>query len=156
MTVLVYMRKFFVLLAILFSISVKTCEEKGEEKTYDYDDFTELKISWKNLFSPAKSQYFVYFYSVYCSHCNNVKDDILPLIYANKEYFYLMEYKPEIPIEIDAYLTIGKSQLDEIWILGTPSLIGIVDGAVNLNIGGEKSIKDFVTNYPTYISRDIK
>ena len=143
------MRKLFTIF-LLFISSIGGCS-KTTIHDYDYEDFSDIQLSWENLFFPAKERYFVYIYSFYCSHCNHVKQDVLSMINDNLEAFYLMEYSQEIPIGLDVDITIGKSDLEDIFILGTPTIIGVYDYAVVLNIGGESAILEFINNYPTYI-----
>ena len=119
-----------------------------EQKALDYADFQDLKLEWKNLFFPAKSQYFVYIYSISCLHCAHIKKEVLSTIEENKELFYLMEYSSEIPITSNVSNTIGKEKVEEVSILGTPTLIEITNHYVGLNIAGEKEITDFLELLP--------
>ena len=120
-----------------------------EEKTIlDYSDFLDLHLEWKNLFFPAKSLYFVYIYSISCGHCNQIKDDVLTFINKEKESFYLMEYSKEIPTSNNVAETIGKEKVEEISILGTPTLLNISNGSLALNVAGEKEILDYLNGLP--------
>lgn len=119
-----------------------------EEKALDYTDFTHLNLEWKNLFLPAKSQYFVYIYSISCLHCAHIKKEVLETIRDNEELFYLMEYSDEIPISSNASETIGKEKLDEVSIMGTPTLLEITNHYVGMNIAGEKEIVTYLQFLP--------
>ena len=121
---------------------------KEENKALDYSNFSELKIEWNSLFLPAKSQYFVYIYSISCLHCEKIKPDVLSYVNADKEHFYLIEYSEEIPIGMNASLTIGKEEVEEIFILGTPTLLEISNHFLALNIAGEKEIVDYLSLLP--------
>ena len=119
-----------------------------EEKALDYTDFAYLNLEWKNLFLPAKSQYFVYIYSISCLHCAHIKKEVLETIRDNEELFYLMEYSEEIPISSNASETIGKEKLDEVSIMGTPTLLEITNHYVGMNIAGEKEIVTYLQFLP--------
>ena len=119
-----------------------------EEVPLDYSDFQDLHLEWKNLFFPAKSLYFVYIYSFSCGHCNAIKGDVLSYINVNKESFYLMEYSKEIPTSNNVADTIGKEKVEEISILGTPTLLSVSNGTLILNIAGEKEITDYLNALP--------
>ena len=119
-----------------------------EQKELDYTDFEELKLEWKNLFLPAKSQYFVYIYSISCLHCAHIKKEVLSTIEEHKELFYLMEYQSEIPTSFNVSETIGKEKVEEVYIMGTPTLIEITNHYVGLNIAGEKEITDYLQLLP--------
>ena len=141
--------KKIVLLVVTLCLLSGCQKEKEEEKIiYDYEDFSGIKIEWNNLFLPAKSQYFAYIYSKSCGHCENIKQDVLSYIKTNLESFYLIEYSKEIPLTKNAFLTIGKEKIEEVAILGTPSLIEISGGYIALNIAGEKDIITYLGNLP--------
>ena len=122
--------------------------QANEQKPLNYSDFQELKLEWKDLFSPAKSQYFVYFYSNSCQHCEKIKEDVLTTISMNRELFYLTEYSNEIPIGFNVMETLGKEKIEEVYIMGTPSLIEISNHYVALNIAGENEILDYMSLLP--------
>lgn len=119
-----------------------------EQKELDYTDFKDLNLEWENLFLPAKSQYFVYIYSISCLHCAHIKKEVLSTIEEHKELFYLMEYQSEIPTSFNVSETIGKEKVEEVYIMGTPTLIEITNHYVGLNIAGEKEITDYLQLLP--------
>lgn len=143
-----------IVLTLLFVPLLISCQ--SEQKTLihedsellDYEDFMDIKLEWKNLFSPAKSQYFVYIYSVSCGHCERIKEEVLNYIYDDRESYYLMECCDEIPLSVTTDETFGKTTIDEVSILGTPTLLQITEGYLSLNIAGEKMILDFLARLP--------
>lgn len=147
------MRKIFV--PLLLALTTAGCSpsnlvgvSKGEKNEYDYVDFKELELSWENVFSPAKSQYFIYIYSLYCGHCSNIKNDVLTIVDEFRSLFYLINYSDEIPVGVNASETIGKEKIEEIYILGTPTLLEISDKRVVLNIAGETDITNYLKLLP--------
>ena len=129
--------------------AVKTeAKNETEQKELDYGDFQELHLEWKDLFLPAKSQYFVYIYSFSCLHCAHIKKEVLATIEEQKELFYLIEYSSDIPISSNVSETIGKEKVEEVCILGTPTLIEISNYSVVLNIAGEKEIIAYLELLP--------
>ncbi len=126
---------------------LKVDVEDGKEQL-NYNDFFDVKIEWKNLFLPAKSQYFVYIYSQTCGHCNNIKKTVLDYVYNEKDWFYIMEYSSLIPIITNTKITIGKTKTEDIGILGTPTMLGITNKTLTLNIAGEKDILEFLEHLP--------
>ena len=135
---------------ILAGCSSSPIEAKpiDEQKPLDYTDFSDLHLEWKNLFLPAKSQYFVYIYSFSCLHCAHIKKEVLTTIESHKELFYLMEYNEEIPTSFNVTETLGKEKVEEVYIMGTPTLIEITNHYVGLNIAGEKEITDYLKLLP--------
>ena len=142
-------------LFLLLTLLLVGCEKAHEDTpieeeiiALDYSDFVNLHLEWKNLFSPAKSLYFVYIYSISCGHCKAIKDDVLSFINTDKESFFLMEYSKEIPTSNNVADTIGKEKVEEIAILGTPTLLCVSNATLVLNIAGEKEIIDYLKALP--------
>ena len=153
MIVLLNMKKLFV--PLLFSLLISRCsltgaeaKSGGEEKGRDYSDYEDIQLEWKNLFSPAKSLYFVYIYSIYCQHCNNIKNDVLSVVDDYRNSFYLIQYSPEIKTKTNVIDTLGKDSVEEIFIIGTPTLLEISNHYVALNIAGEKDILSYLEFLP--------
>ncbi len=144
--------KFLMLLLLPLMVGCSTTNKEAdkivEQKPLDYIDFAELNLEWKNLFLPAKSQYFVYIYSISCLHCESIKKEVLTTIEDNAELFYLVEYSSEIPLSNNVSETIGKEKVEEVFILGTPTLIEITNHCVGLNIAGEKEITNYLSLLP--------
>ena len=138
------------LVPLLAGCSSKHVEARtiDEQKPLDYTDFADLHLEWKNLFLPAKSQYFVYIYSFSCSHCAHIKKEVLSTIDEYKELFYLIEYSEDIPISFNVAETIGKEKINEVYIMGTPTLIEITNHYVGLNIAGENEITNYLQLLP--------
>ncbi|MBR0295389.1 MAG: hypothetical protein IJQ67_05765 [Bacilli bacterium] len=57
---------------------------------------------------------------------------------------YFVEFNDDVTITIDIKNTIGVSSVSDLSILGTPSLIEIVNHRVSNNLAGEKTILDFL------------
>lgn len=130
------------------STSKVEAETNHEQIALDYSDFSDIYLEWKNLFLPAKSQYFVYIYSFSCFHCANIKKEVLSTIDQHRNLFYLMEYSQDIPTGFNVYETIGKEKIEEIYIMGTPTLIEITNHYVAMNIAGEKEIITYLDFLP--------
>ena len=129
----------------------KIAEGKNEERSQnkrDYSDFQELHLEWKDLFLPAKSLYFVYIYSISCLHCQHIKEVVLDTVEANKDSFYLIEYTQDITTSNNPSDTIGKEKVEEVTIMGTPTLLEISDYHVAINIAGENEILGYLQLLP--------
>ena len=119
-----------------------------EQTDLDYSYFEDLQLEWKNLFSPAKSHYFVYIYSISCDHCNHIKKEVLEFVSMNKESFFLIESTGDIKTKNNVSETIGKEKIEEIYILGTPTLLAITNWSLSLNIAGENEILNYLSGLP--------
>ena len=142
------MRNFFkTLLLFITSISLSSCIQSREERInieHDYDDISELKIDWKDAFLQAKTQYFLYFYSKYCGHCELIKNQIIGYVLDSNETFYFIEYIDEIPLTSNTELTIGAESWDQFAIRGTPSLAKIENKKAVCNLCGTNDILSFL------------
>ncbi|HBF68705.1 MAG TPA: hypothetical protein DDW20_05260 [Firmicutes bacterium] len=110
------------------------------EIKHSYSEISNYKVSWNDVFFIAKPQYFVYFYSLSCSHCNELKNSVIE--YAlNRENIYFCENSKDVIISENIANTIGISDVSKLSILGFPSLIKIEDNKLLCNIAGIDKIK---------------
>lgn len=116
-------------------------------KEYDYDDAIEFKIAANQIFNLAKRGYYVYIYSLTCGHCNLIKQEILTYCLSEKYPTYLVEFQSDMKICSDVSFTYGISNYDDLYILGTPTLLEILDGKLITNIAGSSSILNFINNH---------
>lgn len=117
--------------------------EIDEEIEHDYDEIVDKEIGWKEMFEIEMPEYFIYFYSPTCSHCKEIKNEIIN--YAlSRDNFYFLKYSDDVIIAPETKSTIGAISPDEVAILGTPSLIEIANGVLQSNIAGSKAILDFL------------
>ena len=147
------MRKKF--LSLLITPLLIGCQNLGKQDSaangkgsFDYSDFDDIKLEWNELFSPAKSQYFAYIYSISCGHCERIKETVLNTVDSYKNLFYLIEYSDDIPVITNPFETIGKEKIEEVGILGTPTLIEVSNKFIALNIAGESEITDYLSLLP--------
>ncbi len=133
--------------SILFSISgCFASEETSERETkYQYYDVEYLKISWTDVLS-YNGEYHVYVYSESCEACQSLKQDILNYaINKAKTTIYFVCYQTNnIPMNGNADLdkTIGATDVNDLYIGGTPTLIGVYKHSVTFNIVGVSAIRE--------------
>lgn len=144
------MRNIFLKLSFLsILMTLTSCIGKGgisneiSITNHDYSEVEKFQISWNEIFDIDLNQYLVYVYSKRCSHCQNIKNQIID--YALKEEnMYFVEFNDDVTVTIDIKNTIGVSSVSDLSILGTPSLIEITNHEVSNNLAGEKAILDFL------------
>ena len=133
----------------LLSFSLFSCINKSENSfsnlSYDYGDVEMFKIEWKSVLKQNKEHYFAYVYSERCGHCKEIKQDVIKTA-LEKENIYFVEFSNEIPVLEDTLITIGKTNVDEIGIKGTPTLLEINKAILINNIAGSKAILETLTN----------
>ena len=110
----------------------------------EYEDFKDRFLLFSNIFSIDKENYYVYFFSRTCGHCNNLKPFILKK--AKEEDIYFVESCEEIVFSEDVSSTIGLTSIDGFAILGYPTLIKIEEKTITKNLGGIPLIRSELTN----------
>ncbi len=138
------MKKLF-LLAAMFLLGFSSCQNSDKNgPKYDYIDFDYLQIQWENFFTQEESEYYVYFYSEQCFYCESFKNDMLNFISLSNNCFFLLSYKPGIPIGKDEKMTVGATSIDGMWFGGTPSLVYLENKVVKNNILGVHNISSYL------------
>ena len=130
------------LLSLLFLPFIIGCKQ---QKPLDYDSFPDRVIEFKELFNQNRDDYYVYIFSYSCGHCIEFKEEILPIIFNNRN-MYLIEYTKEIKISSNVDNTIGAKSVEEVSILGTPTLLEIKDGLLAVNVAGKTEIRKIVSS----------
>ncbi len=110
-------------------------------KEHDYNEVSDKKITWNCIFFEAKVPYFVYCYSLTCSHCASLKNAIIEYAINNDNLYFCEDSKDTI-LKGEVDNTIGVSSSSELAIKGFPSLIKIEEGKVVLNLYGETKISN--------------
>ena len=144
------MGKIFLLMGLTFllvgckkSVTSSEITSISETIAYDYDVVQEKMIMWNDLFSIEKEKYSTYIYSTRCGHCNEIKQEVISHA-LNDDSFYFVEYNQNIPITDNVEPTIGKSSVEDISILGTPTLLVIENKILIKNIAGAKAILEAI------------
>ncbi|MCF7925829.1 MAG: thioredoxin family protein [Candidatus Izimaplasma sp.] len=130
------MKKVLFFFVVIFGLILVGCEEP---ETIDYDDFEHLKqSSYTSAENKTPNRYMLYYYSESCSHCNDVKADLLNFV----ETFELLDL---YLIDVGSETIKDVSQFSE--FIGTPSLFIIADGKVVETYIGSKDILEFIEKY---------
>lgn len=141
---------FSLLTIVLFlcscDVSKKTveCFQIAEESALDYPKDL---IKWADLFKIDKEEYFVYVFSYDCFHCKEIKDKVMTFSSNCEIEVLFLEYSNVIPIRSNVSKTIGVSDLNEVYIKGTPTLILIKNGVIMLNVGGKAEVLSIISLY---------
>ncbi len=113
--------------------------------TYDYLDVENRFIAWPDLLI-SEGKYYCYIYSQYCTHCENIKQVVISKALTIDNFYFITFQKGIVPIITDVNLTIGQTDLSQIGILGTPTIIEIDNHMVKYNEAGEKAVLSFLEN----------
>lgn len=134
---------FLALPLLLYSCSSTKTEASID---YDYTDVSSLTICWDDIFKVQLERYFVYIYSSTCGHCNEIKQDVISYALSNINTLYFVSFTKSIPIVNDRFYPIGKDNVEDLGIVGTPSMFLIVNHIVEENYVGKKEIIRTLTN----------
>ena len=144
------MKAFKCLLYLMPVLTLFGCSQsppKSEEKTdqkvpvyHNYDEVKEYELFWETIFDVASEDYYVYFYSVTCNHCEELKNYIIEKALSNKN-IYFVKGSSKDQIGNDPKKSKYAENPSDIWILGYPSLIEIVSHKCMKNLAGISQIK---------------
>lgn len=132
------------------SILLSSCSSYPASKTflnYSYSDVLKFQISYESLLKMKDFEYFAYIYSANCLHCESIKNEVISFALEEKYPMYFITYTLDIPVLQHIESTINQNTLDKVGILGTPSLIQIIDGHVKLNVCGGDIITSILSTY---------
>lgn len=130
---------------LLITISLLLSCNSVFQPSHDYYEVNACHITFGSLLEQKAKIYDVYFYKSTCEHCNQIKDQIIG--YALNSPFVpinFIEESHEVSLGLDTSTTIGKSDIQEIFISGYPSLIHIAGKQVKNNIVGAIEILAFL------------
>lgn len=106
---------------------------------HDYSEVSGFHIQWSTIFSQKPQTYYVYFYSLNCSHCANLKNTIIEKALKRNDIFFVRASNND-KLSNDVKNTIGVGFADDFSILGYPSMAKIVDRKVEKNVAGKSQI----------------
>lgn len=110
--------------------------------SHSYEEISDRKIYWSEVFKQQELGYFVYFYSLSCSHCEAFKDNIIGYSLSSEEKMYFVESSPEVVIDENLSKNVEVDSLDQLGIKGYPTLLRIEEKKVIYNVAGIPLIKD--------------
>ena len=128
--------------ALFTSCSPAQSESKNDRTVSEYVIDESQKILWQDCLSQKEDHYLVFFYSDYCGHCHQIMGDVLAFSNDNIVKLYFLDVKdPDNEVTISNAIdeTIGKSNIDDLCIAGTPTIIEIEDQIVKANVPGKEN-----------------
>ena len=128
---------------LLFTSCAK--EKQIEEPVYEYEDVKHLTIDWGGIFQIERNDYYTYIYSETCSHCREIKQDVISKALVTENIFFI-PFTKEIPIISDREAVIGKSDFESLGIIGTPTLFRIQNHMISEHHIGSHDILETLTN----------
>ena len=105
-----------------------------------YSEVSDFELTWEMIFEVGEENYYVYFYSLTCSHCEELKNFIVETALERGDVYFVKGTSKD-QITNDPKKTIGAENPGEIWILGYPSLLKITNQKCTKNLVGNTQIK---------------
>ena len=109
-------------------------------REYNYKEVSDYELVWDSIFDVESTNYYVYFYSTTCSHCEELKNFIVETA-LNRGDIYFVKATSKDQLTNDTKKLIGAGIPEDIWILGYPSLLKISNKKVTKNLAGTNQIK---------------
>lgn len=138
----------FILLPILLitscSVNEQTSkaieEERFIELSHEYAEISDYELTWDSMFDVESEKYYVYIYSMTCSHCEELKDFIISKA-IDRGDIYFIKGSSKDQLTNDSKKLIGAENPGDIYILGYPSLLQISNHKCTKNLAGTTQIK---------------
>lgn len=138
----------FILLPILLitscSINEQTSiaieEERFIELSHEYVEISDYELTWDSMFDVESEKYYVYIYSMTCSHCEELKDFIISKAIDRGDVYFIKGSSKD-QLTNDPKKLIGAENPRDIYILGYPSLLQISNHRCSKNLAGTTQIK---------------
>ena len=125
------------------SISIKTPSVINTSVNHDYIEIKDYRTSWYEFFDIDLDEYFVYFFSRTCSHCESFKNTIIEIALSRRN-IYFVEDSDEVKFTDDISKTIGLTSIEDFVILGFPTLVEISNHKITKNVAGTKNINSLL------------
>ena len=128
--------------ATIDSKDVYQIEEDVQVETQrEYEEVLDYQLLLETTFDVKSENYYVYFYSLSCTHCNEIKNYIIEKALERKDIYFIKGTSKD-KITTDTKKLIGAENPEDIWLLGYPSLLLISNKKCTKNLAGEQQIKN--------------
>lgn len=146
---IISMRRIYFLAAIpllLGSCALTKKEEKINvtdvvipDADHEYFEVEDMYINWSDILNQNNDTYYVYIYSTTCSHCKELKNWIIEKA-LERDDIYFVKGSSENKVKTDVSQTIGATEVENIAILGYPTLLKISNKTLVVNVAGNSQI----------------
>ena len=140
---------------LIVSILLGGCSlTKKEEKTdisnvvipetdHEYFEIIHITINWSDILKQNKETYYVYIYSLTCTHCQELKNYIIGEALKRDDIYFVKGSNKDV-IKTEVSDTIGATEVKDIAILGYPTMLKIKNKTLVQNVAGNSKIIDIL------------
>ena len=135
------MNKVYPILFVVILTSCQTQDLSVSSEKYGYDRIEALIIPWEGLFDVGPDHYLALVFSKSCQHCLAIEDTVVryALAEGNTPLFFIPATS-EIPKGNDLSKTLGATSIEEVFIMGWPTLLELSSGILIDHRAGEKAV----------------
>ena len=154
--------KSILFLGALFSV----CSCGKKENTWFDNTFHEGKynINSSQFFSAQEGDYYIYYYSLYCNLCTQMRNDILTFMDNVENQVYILGAQNLTEEEIASFKEvkknftkddialmneemIGKSDIKDIYLIGTPMIFKVSEHKISEVYSGAAAVHSFIEKW---------
>ena len=139
-------------LPLLWVVAFTSCtgsksESSNKNAIQEYGIISQQEINLADCLSQNEEDYLVFFHSETCGHCKEIIEDVIAFAESNiiKTYF-LNVSKSENKVErcLRDEIEIGIDNVDDLKIVGTPTIVEVENGVTTANVAGKESCLAFL------------
>ena len=135
------------LVAVFTSCSPSKSESSSKNAIKEYGIITEQEVYLDDCLSQKEEEYLIFFHSETCGHCREIIEDVVAFAESNiiKTYF-LDVSKKENKINRCTFeeIEVGIDQVENLKIVGTPTIVGVEKGVTTANVAGKNACLSFL------------
>ena len=140
---------------VFASCSTGKSESSSKNAIQEYGIISQQEINLAECLSQIEEDYLIFFHSETCGHCKEIIEDVVAFAESNiiKMYF-LNVSKSENKIERCSRdeIETGIDSVDDLKIVGTPSIVEVEKGVTIANVAGKESCLSFLNEKKINIS----
>lgn len=151
------MRKIFALLIVTSALLIG-CKKQSKDtsisesiyKDPHYSEVEDLHIEWKDLFLQSQDDYFAYVYSVTCTPCSMLREQVVEFARRSDVNLYFIYPSDDVPFVKDEDLadsSLGATDIKDVYCYSTPTLIEITNKVVTKYSRSYSEIQSFIESY---------
>jgi len=130
---------------LIFFFMITSCNSQPSVAApLDYPK--ERMIEWDSCLEIPLNDYYIYFFSESCGHCNNFKEIFLTYFYTSNKEIFFVNTEAKSVVKNNQNSIFGINKIEDLYIPGTPSLYEIEYSTVTHYYIGVSSIQIFIEN----------
>lgn len=146
-------KKYYLFITLLLCLSSCSLTKTGEkvdvssivipDTEFEYFEVDYITINWSDILKQNKETYYVYIYSLTCTHCQELKNYIIGEALKRDDIYFVKGSNKDV-IKTEVSDTIGATEVKDIAILGYPTMLKIKNKTLVQNVAGNSKIIDIL------------